>query len=406
MPDPSHNTLHEAQAAVKAGRKKEAAHILKTLLHTRPDDFRVWLLLATIAPPEKRAACLAKAEALAPGQPAVVKARQALGQAPKLQKPLEKPAEVNPSTREGVKSKAAAADPVVEQLRSQLLHQTPQSPSKPVKKEAAPAPAKKTVNLLWPAAVGVALILMFGFYWIWSGINDNAIAAENDPDNHTAQLIAPNQEAKEENDLQFVAQSAQNSPVSTPVIVPTSTPGPTATPTRSPLQPKNIAASNISLAEWTPTPLPTNTPEPTPTLVPTAVINEYVNVSWPAVEPNERWVDVNLTDQRLVAYEGTTPIYETAISSGLAPNYTVTGQFRIYYRLESQTMDGTRLGFDYVTPNVPHVQYFYGDFALHGAYWHNNFGQPMSHGCVNLNLPDAEWLYQWADYGTLVNVHY
>ncbi|MDJ0755531.1 MAG: L,D-transpeptidase family protein [Ardenticatenaceae bacterium] len=401
MPDPSHNTLSEAQAAVKAGRKKEAAQILKNLLRTRPDDFRVWLLLATIAPPEKKAACLARAEALAPGQPAVVKARQALGKAPKHQKPLGKTAKVNPPTREA--AKAATADPVVERLRSQLL---PKTPSKSAKEEVVPVPAKKTTSVLWSAAVGVALILIFGFYWIWLGINGDAIAAEDNLDHQTAQLAAPIQEAKEGDDLQLVAQLAQNSPTSTPDIAPTSTPGPTATPTQSPLQRKEITASNIALTEWTPTPLPTNTPEPTPTLVPTAVINEYVNVSWPAVGPSERWVDVNLTDQWLVAYEGTTPIYETAISSGLAPNYTVTGQFRIYYRLESQTMDGTRLGFDYVTPNVPHVQYFYGDFALHGAYWHNNFGQPMSHGCVNLSLSDAEWLYQWADYGTLVNVHY
>ena len=69
-------------------------------------------------------------------------------------------------------------------------------------------------------------------------------------------------------------------------------------------------------------------------------------------------------------------------------------------------MDGRRLGFDYVTPGVPHVQYFYGDFAIHGAYWHDNFGTPVSHGCVNVTPADAEWLYNWMSYGTLVNVHY
>jgi len=52
------------------------------------------------------------------------------------------------------------------------------------------------------------------------------------------------------------------------------------------------------------------------------------------------------------------------------------------------------------------VQYFYKGYALHGTYWHNNFGRPMSHGCVNMTNDDALWMYEWTDYGTLVNVHY
>jgi lipoprotein-anchoring transpeptidase ErfK/SrfK len=50
--------------------------------------------------------------------------------------------------------------------------------------------------------------------------------------------------------------------------------------------------------------------------------------------------------------------------------------------------------------------YFYDGYGLHGTYWHSNFGTPMSHGCINLTIPDAEWLYYWADVGTLVNIHY
>lgn len=85
---------------------------------------------------------------------------------------------------------------------------------------------------------------------------------------------------------------------------------------------------------------------------------------------------------------------------------TVTGQFRIYYRLPEQDMNGYLLGYDYYVEDVPYVQYFYEDYALHGAYWHNNFGIPMSHGCVNLSPIDAQWLYNFTDVGTLVNVHY
>lgn len=119
-----------------------------------------------------------------------------------------------------------------------------------------------------------------------------------------------------------------------------------------------------------------------------------------------RWIDVNLTTQTLVAYENDVAIYTTLVSSGLYNTPTVTGQFRIYIRYDSQDMSGYHLGYDYYLEDVPFVQYFHKDFALHGAYWHNNFGTPMSHGCVNLSPSDSQWLYNFADIGTLVNVHY
>jgi len=126
----------------------------------------------------------------------------------------------------------------------------------------------------------------------------------------------------------------------------------------------------------------------------------------PAVSYGNRWIDVNLTTQRLTAYENNTAVYNALISSGAYPYLTVTGQFQIYLRYQAQDMNGYRLGYDYYLPNVPYVQYFYRDFALHGTYWHNNFGTPMSHGCVNLSTPDAQWIYGWSTYGTVVNVHY
>lgn len=120
----------------------------------------------------------------------------------------------------------------------------------------------------------------------------------------------------------------------------------------------------------------------------------------------ERWIDVNLTSQTLTAFEGNQAVMSTKISSGAWPYLTVTGQYQIYLRYRYQDMDGYRLGYDYYLPNVPYVMYFYNDFALHGTYWHNNFGYPMSHGCVNLTIADAEWLFNWSNYGTPVNVHY
>jgi LysM repeat protein len=126
----------------------------------------------------------------------------------------------------------------------------------------------------------------------------------------------------------------------------------------------------------------------------------------PAVSYGNRWIDINLTNQSLTAYENNTPVYHATISSGRYPYLTVTGQFQIYLRYQAQDMNGYRLGYDYYLPNVPYVQYFYRDFALHGTYWHNNFGTPMSHGCVNLTTADAQWIFHWSAYGTVVNVHY
>ncbi|MGH2537345.1 MAG: LysM peptidoglycan-binding domain-containing protein [Candidatus Promineifilaceae bacterium] len=137
------------------------------------------------------------------------------------------------------------------------------------------------------------------------------------------------------------------------------------------------------------------------------VAPEAAPVNPPAeISAEERWIDVNLTTQTLVAYEGSTPVLTTLVSSGTWQYPTVTGQFHIYLRYVSQDMNGYRLGYDYYLPDVPYVQYFFRNYGLHGTYWHNNFGTPMSHGCVNLRTADAQWLYNWATFGTLVNIHY
>ena len=181
----------------------------------------------------------------------------------------------------------------------------------------------------------------------------------------------------------------------------------TPVPTDWPIEPKAILAGSVpGRTRWTPTPLPTNTPIPSPSPMPTFVSE----VSSGALQPTglrqgEKWIDVNVNTQTLVAYEGSAPVYNSLVSTGTAHHPTVTGQFRIWLRFQSQDMNGYRLGYDYYLKGVPYVQYFYEDFALHGTYWHNNFGTPMSHGCVNLSPSDAEWLFHWADYGTLVNIH-
>jgi lipoprotein-anchoring transpeptidase ErfK/SrfK len=103
----------------------------------------------------------------------------------------------------------------------------------------------------------------------------------------------------------------------------------------------------------------------------------------------------------VTAYDGADPIASFLVSTGTRYYPTVAGQFRIYRKLTKTPMAGP----GYYLPNVPFTMYFYKGYALHGTYWHDNFGHPMSHGCVNLRTPDAEWLFNFAVVGTLVNVH-
>jgi lipoprotein-anchoring transpeptidase ErfK/SrfK len=110
---------------------------------------------------------------------------------------------------------------------------------------------------------------------------------------------------------------------------------------------------------------------------------------------------VDLTQQRVTAYEGHSPVYTTLASTGLPNTPTVEGQFRIWIKLRYDDMTGP----GYYLEDVPYVMYFYKGYGLHGVWWHGNFGHPMSHGCVNLPADAAEWLFNWADVGTLVNVH-
>lgn len=118
----------------------------------------------------------------------------------------------------------------------------------------------------------------------------------------------------------------------------------------------------------------------------------------------EKWIDVNLTKQVLVAYEGTKAVYATLISSGEAglgdhetTKSTKRGIFRIHTKYISITMDSDAVGEEFELRDVPYVQYFEDGYALHGAYWHDKFGKPKSHGCINLSPEDARRLFWWTE---------
>ena len=110
---------------------------------------------------------------------------------------------------------------------------------------------------------------------------------------------------------------------------------------------------------------------------------------------------VDLSEQQIYAYQDGQLLRTFIVSTGLPATPTVQGDYNIYLKYELQRMRGP--GYD--LPNVPWVMYFYQGYGFHGTYWHSNFGQTMSHGCVNMRTPESEWLWNWAPMGTAVHVH-
>jgi lipoprotein-anchoring transpeptidase ErfK/SrfK len=166
----------------------------------------------------------------------------------------------------------------------------------------------------------------------------------------------------------------------------TATPEPTHTPVPT------------ATATSTHTPTPTETPDPpTPTATATLVVGAEPPL---ATALGVKRIELDLSEQSLTAYEGGTEVLSGLVSTGIARYPTPPGEYKIIRKVRSQVMSGP----GYYLPNVEWVSYFLGGYAIHGTYWHSNFGQPMSHGCVNMTNDDAKWIYQWAPLGTPVTV--
>jgi len=115
-----------------------------------------------------------------------------------------------------------------------------------------------------------------------------------------------------------------------------------------------------------------------------------------AVGPDEKWIEVNLYEQTLAAYEGDRMVYATLVSTGLPQWATPRGLTRVWIKHRAAKMSGAQGRADYYyLEDVPWIMYFNGAVALHGAYWHDDFGRVHSHGCVNLSPRDAKWLFDW-----------
>lgn len=412
-------TLEEARDLLEAGNIPSARRRLHAVLQDDPENHKAWLWLSGIT--ESADASLEyvrKASAIAPDDPSVAKAlewaeqrafrKQASSpQAARLveqpkRRPRVAPAPIRPDSSED-----AAGEPVVVKPKEDGLG--------------------NWIRWFVFVVLLVALLALIGFLIIWRG------GAQRIP--LAAQVVS----------AETIAQRSLSAQGKRRILSTTEHPPIVVSWDEAPPVPESLAfdeglsinsaenetqeaahelvldengmidkpaiASAEPLPMWTPTPPPTpaptrEAPQQADTVAPLQTAYAGSSHSQHAQFNEARWINIDLSNQVLTAYENGEPVFTTLISSGAPGMETVTGQFRIYARLESQHMSGYHLGFNYSTPNVPHVQYFHGNFGIHGAYWHEDFGTPVSHGCVNLDEPDAAWLYNFAGIGTLVNVHY
>ena len=286
---------------------------------------------------------------------------------------------------------------------------------KRVYREAVAIPALKRTgtNWLYPALLVGAGCVIFTLAAMFTltrpsvaSLISNVGAPALEQENNWASVNVPKPTVTPIGVSAFAAQ-VEDTPAATSVA--------TVTPRSASPAPKDEPElSPTDLPTSIPTEAPTFTPVPTETpgtmameIVVDTPTSDYasslaVGGPFPEKGNGKRWIDVNLSEQRVYAYEGDIVVNAFIVSTGTSRTPTVTGKYKIWIKLKSTTMSGP----GYHLTNVPYAMYFYKGYGLHGTYWHNNFGTPMSHGCVNLSIPDAQWLYNWAFEGTEVNVHY
>jgi lipoprotein-anchoring transpeptidase ErfK/SrfK len=399
-PDPElfRKYLLNAQQALQQGDRSAARGWAEQAANLAPEAEEPWLILAALATPRASVEYLGRALKINPGSQRARKgihwavqrlrkeqAAQASMDLPLIGKALEQKAD-DPESTQPVAGRSVVSGPKTQPHRLE----SPQVPDKNSAISSKRPAQKPLARYRWPILVillvAVCATLAFAF---WPG---NAVPA-------LAFLKAPsalsNLPAILADAVGLSTDTPTFTPSSTPTATLTSTPTFTDTPTPTDTPLPTDTPTPTATATATETPLPTDTAMPWPTDTPVPVVP-------PISSGGERWIDVNLSQQMLYAYEGDSIVGSFLVSTGVWQFPTVTGQFHTYIKLVSTLMAGD----GYYLPNVPYTMYFYKGYGIHGTYWHNNFGHPMSHGCVNMYTPDAEWLFNWAPLGILVNVHY
>jgi lipoprotein-anchoring transpeptidase ErfK/SrfK len=381
----------KAREALRHGEKATARQLGEQAALLAPEVEDVWLVLAASDPDPRQALTHArKALQINPQSMrarrgvewAVGRLNQAQTQAEPKRTPNEPlPPKVIPNQVEALTS-----------LPNQRAYQTA---------VALPQLTSNGRNWLLPAVLTGAVFMFLGFIALFAlaspalaSIVSNVSGLVPTQEN----LWAPAEIAKPEvtpiGASAFAVQDA-NTPSAVPTeVTPTATPAPTEAPTEAPMV--------IPAATETPASLVMERVEDTPTSEYTPPTDADRDEPLASGGNGGRWIDVNLSQQMVYAYEGDTVVNSFVVSTGVAGTPTVTGRYKIYVKNRMQDMSGP----GYYLRDVPWVMFFYGDYGLHGTYWHNNFGVPMSRGCVNLTIDDAAWLFSWASVGTVVNVHY
>ena len=358
--DQAKQALLQARLALQKKDRSSARHWAHLAANLDPNLEDVWLFLAAIADPHASQTYLKRALEINPG---------------------------SERARKGMHWNIQRLRALPPALQTPSFSSIPPLPPLAVSDHHRPV-------LLW----AIAAVILLAALSIWSGV----LPIHSLPQSVQAAFSNPLLSSYPQNYSAERATGELVKPSFTPTA--TSTFTPTATFTATPTPTATFTPTPTS----TSTPTPTETPTPEPTNTPRPTEPPADNPSFPLpqipddIESGQRWVDVDLTHQTAYAFEGDQLVKSFLVSTGIASHPTVTGQFHIYVKYRYALMVGP----GYYLPDVPYVMYFYQGYGLHGTYWHNNFGHPMSHGCVNFRTADAGWLFDWASVGTLVNIHY
>lgn len=383
----------KAREALRRGDKAAAWQLGERAALLAPDMEDAWLILAASEPdPQEALAYAQKALQLSPQS---TRAHRAVEWTRGRLKQIE-----------ALKELAPVSQPVMPHRVNALTG----LPEKPARETAVMVPPARSTGRKWllPALLAGGICVLFGLFALFaltSPVFASIVSSVAAPAPTQEDLWAPVDISKPEvtpvDDSAVVVQAADTAtsvptevpPTTAPTEAPAATPTPTEAPTQEPtFEPPTAAATE------TPGAITLEIVQDTPT-------SEYVA---PKPDPEivvgngERWIDVDLTNQRVYAYEGDVVVNSFIVSTGTWLTPTVTGKYKVYVKYRSASMSGP----GYYLPDVPYIMYFYKGYGLHGTYWHNNFGTPMSHGCVNLRTDEAGWLFNWASVGTVVNVHY
>ena len=406
--------IYQASQAMRRGDRTQARRWASLAAQINPADEQPWLILAALAAPQASIAYLKKALELNPNSEAARKGmhwavERLRQQTEKVVKQPEQAAPTQAAKPQTLSTTATAEAPAAARPPAQARAAQQPSPTVPVRRRLAAAPAEATRPVvvrrkrkefpIWAAAVfvvvfiGLCLAGLSGAWIVMAG-SDSAGKALS------ALLYATNTPVPSLTAVPKPTSTHTQIPTETQTPLPTATTAPTATETALPtdtLTPEPTATETLEpTLEPSPTDLPVEVFIPTDTSEP----DPYIPPS--GGSSDERWIDVDLTNQMTYAYEGDVLVNSFLVSTGTWEHPTVTGQFHIYVKYLYADMTGP----GYYLTDVPYVMYFYEGYGLHGTYWHSNFGTPMSYGCINLRTDNAGWLFNWADVGTLVNIHY